>query len=83
MTAFRDYQESKKYDFINNSEEDIDLPVSEVLYFEVEGNKNFVVRPSGTEPKIKMYFSVSEKTLDSALDSINKFKKDVVSIINR
>ena len=38
---------------------EIDLPTSNVLKFELEGDLSVVVRPSGTEPKLKMYISVS------------------------
>ena len=42
------------------------LPKSDVLKFMLEGNCSVVVRPSGTEPKLKTYISVSAKTKDDA-----------------
>ena len=41
----------------------IDLPASDVLYFELEGGSWLCVRPSGTEPKIKLYVSARAETL--------------------
>ena len=48
--------------------EKIDLPVSNVLKFELEDNLSVVVRPSGTEPKLKMYMSVSAGSREKAGD---------------
>ena len=42
------------------------LPRSEVLKFLLEGNCSLVVRPSGTEPKLKLYISVSAADKESA-----------------
>lgn len=42
------------------------LPKSEVLKFLLEGNCSLVVRPSGTEPKLKLYISVSAADKESA-----------------
>ena len=38
-----------------------DLPQSDVLYFELEDETNVIVRPSGTEPKIKVYILAKGK----------------------
>lgn len=42
----------------------MDLPASDVLIFELEGGSRVIVRPSGTEPKIKYYFEHIEKIED-------------------
>ena len=47
-------------------EERIDLPVSNVLKFWLEGDSSVVVRPSGTEPKLKIYLSVSAAAREQA-----------------
>lgn len=44
-----------------------DLPKSDVLKFLLAGNTSIVVRPSGTEPKLKLYFSVSGENKECAL----------------
>ncbi|MCL2825281.1 MAG: phospho-sugar mutase, partial [Polyangiaceae bacterium] len=43
----------------------VDLPRSDVLVFELEGGSRIVVRPSGTEPKIKFYYDHRESVMDS------------------
>lgn len=54
-----DYDASTKTNLISKTVENIDLPKSNVLIYEtVEGTK-VAARPSGTEPKIKFYFSVN------------------------
>ena len=53
VVAVRDYKTGVRTE--NGREEPTGLPVSDVLYFELEGGNWVCVRPSGTEPKIKLY----------------------------
>lgn len=62
------------------SKQSCNLPSSNVLYFEYK-DKWFCVRPSGTEPKIKIYFGGKSNTLDSAHDKAIKLKEEVVGKI--
>ena len=55
-----DYQASKRVD--GDVESVIDLPKSNVLEFRLEDDNKLIVRPSGTEPKIKIYLSGKGKT---------------------
>ena len=59
--SLKDFLSSEKVDFINNKKTNIDLPKSNVLIFELSDGSEIAVRPSGTEPKIKFYFSVNTK----------------------
>lgn len=43
------------------------LPKSDVLKYILEGNCSVVIRPSGTEPKLKIYISVSEESKEAAM----------------
>ncbi|MBQ5565762.1 MAG: phospho-sugar mutase, partial [Clostridia bacterium] len=52
-----DYLLSYEKDFATGEETTIDLPKSNVLSYSLEGNNAIIVRPSGTEPKIKIYFT--------------------------
>ena len=81
VTALRDYELKKKVDLLNDTEEAIDLPKSDVLFFEMEDKSWFVVRPSGTEPKIKIYFSVVADTLQAAESKMAQFKDAVSALI--
>ena len=62
------------------SKQSCNLPSSNVLYFEYK-DKWFCVRPSGTEPKIKIYFGGKSNSLDSAHDKAIKLKEEVVGKI--
>ena len=53
VTAIRDYKKGTRTE--NGKTEPTGLPTSDVLYFELEGGNWVCVRPSGTEPKIKLY----------------------------
>jgi phosphoglucomutase len=63
-----DYQLQVKTNLATGESEKIDLPKSNVLQFITEDGSKISARPSGTEPKIKFYFSVY-----SPLDSISDF----------
>ena len=53
------------------------LPKSDVLKYILENNCSVVVRSSGTEPKLKTYFSVSAKTKDNAEKSGKKITEEL------
>lgn len=53
-----DYQTSMSKDLKTGKEEKIDIPKSDVLIFYTQDGSKIAARPSGTEPKIKFYFSV-------------------------
>lgn len=83
VLAFRDYECGVRMDFANASKQIIDLPKSNVLYFELENNGWFCVRPSGTEPKIKFYFGVKGPDLQTANDVLNTIKKYILSYVQK
>lgn len=56
-----DYFFGKGYDFENSTFFDTNLPISDVIQFFTADGSKVTIRPSGTEPKIKFYFSVNEK----------------------
>ena len=53
------------------------LPKSDVLKYLLDGNCSVVVRPSGTEPKLKTYISVSAKTRDEAVEIEKKITEEL------
>jgi len=61
VVMIRDYQTSMEKDLVAKTERPINLPKSNVLQFFLEDGSKISVRPSGTEPKIKFYFSVNAK----------------------
>ena len=72
VIEYRDYSISKLENYKNNTTETINLPKSNVLYYELEDDAWCCVRPSGTEPKIKFYIGVKGKSIE---DSENKLKE--------
>lgn len=61
-----DYDTSVSYDTVNGAENKITLPKSNVLCYYMEDGSSLIVRPSGTEPKIKMYLGSVGKTMESS-----------------
>lgn len=72
------------YDFKDGIEyRGLVLPKSNVLRFEFEDNYTFMARPSGTEPKIKIYLFVRENSKESAEKEMEKFTTEVKSIVDK
>lgn len=65
ILCFCDYLNRIKI-FNNCSKETINLPASDVLKFELADNVSVVIRPSGTEPKLKVYISVAANTKEKS-----------------
>lgn len=65
IVSVSDYKESV-IKYRDGHQEKTMLPASDVLKYDLEGNLSVVVRPSGTEPKLKMYFSVSAENEEAA-----------------
>lgn len=82
VVCVEDYQSSTGKDFMNNATFDLTVPKSNVLIYYLEDGSKICARPSGTEPKIKFYFSVkaeidsreeiltTEKYLDTKIENI-------------
>ncbi len=83
IALFRDYQSGKGMHLLTGETEHLDLPKSDVLHFTFEDHSWFCIRPSGTEPKIKVYFSVVEKDMEEAKKRLEAVKADVMARIER
>jgi len=71
IKTIEDFKVGIKYNSIDGNKETISLPKSDVIIFTTEDGAKVAVRPSGTEPKIKFYFSVnSPLTQQSEYDDI-------------
>lgn len=81
VTAVRDYDTSVRTEIKSGAKEEILLPKSNVIYLELEDGNNFVVRPSGTEPKIKLYCLLRGKDSAAAEDLLAKVKDDIKKIV--
>ena len=67
VVTLMDYKKSTSTNLVNGTNSPIDLPQSNVLQFVLEDGSKITARPSGTEPKIKFYFSL-KADLPSAND---------------
>ena len=61
----------------------IDLPKSNVLKYFLDDESWFVLRPSGTEPKLKVYFSTVGDSKEHAISKNNKLKAEVMKLIEK
>lgn len=66
VTAFRDYLKGTRLDIATGEEKELGLPKADVLYFELENGNWMCIRPSGTEPKIKLYINTRGTTEEAA-----------------
>ena len=80
VVGMKDYQKKYSKNLITNEEGTTDLPTSNVLYFDIEGDAWCAVRPSGTEPKIKFYMGVKEKTMDDANNKLEELKNEMLKL---
>jgi len=71
VTFVNDYEASTEKNMITGEEKIIELPKSNVLIYHTEDGTKVAARPSGTEPKIKFYFSV-KSPLDTVGNAIEK-----------
>ncbi len=78
----QDFKSQKEIELINGKETDINIESSNVLKYFFEDGSFIALRPSGTEPKIKFYFSTNRKTKIDAENRLNYLKSIVEKIID-
>jgi phosphoglucomutase len=72
VICIKDYLLSESHDLLSDKKEALTLPKSNVLQFYTKDGNRVTVRPSGTEPKIKFYFSVKGELKDvKDFDTVN------------
>ena len=76
-----DYEMSEEVDLAANETKKINLPVSNVLKYVFDDQSWFVVRPSGTEPKMKIYLAVAGTSLEDSNKKIEEFKEKVMTLV--
>jgi phosphoglucomutase len=76
-----DYDASTKRDLLKDTIESIDIPKSNVLIYETVNGTKIAARPSGTEPKIKFYFSVNKELC--CIDKAKEIEAELDSKIQR
>ncbi len=74
VARVRDYLSGTVTDCTNRSVTKTDISGSNVLYFELEDDTRFIVRPSGTEPKIKIYILAHAGSYDECNRRVEKYE---------
>jgi len=84
VICIEDYQSSKGKDIMNAEEFEINIPKSNVLIYYLEDGSKICARPSGTEPKIKFYFSVNGAldTIENAVAKEKELDNKIAGIIS-
>ncbi|WP_432407060.1 phospho-sugar mutase [Wukongibacter sp. M2B1] len=82
VEIIRDYLNGRANLILENEQKELDLPKSNVLHFTLEDGSWFAVRPSGTEPKIKIYFSVVGEKDVEAEKKLDRIRGQVLKIID-
>lgn len=72
-----DYKRGAEIDVAAGGEQEADLPKSNMLYYELSAGAWFLVRPSGTEPKIKFYFGVKGFSQADAASQLEALMSEV------
>ncbi|EOP48389.1 phosphoglucomutase [Bacillus cereus VDM053] len=79
VVAVEDYKESIITTLQDGNKEEIHLPKSNVLKYQLEDGSWFCLRPSGTEPKIKFYFGVQDDSLQNSEQKLLTIKEDIMN----
>jgi len=78
VLEFRDYAQSTIKNMVTGEISKTDLPKSNVLYYDLEGDRWCCVRPSGTEPKIKFYLGSKEENMGKAEEVLKVLEEDML-----
>ena len=82
VVVVEDYQTQKRYEVQEQKESPIELPASNVLKYYLEDGSWFALRPSGTEPKAKVYMSVVSENSTQTKKRLEAIKKDVLKRVD-
>lgn len=76
-----DYKTGKTHDLVSGDEGETGLPSSNVLSYRCENGSTAIVRPSGTEPKIKIYITAKADTRENAEKEGKRISDDMKNIL--
>ena len=77
-----DYNSLTKLTVATGESEVIDLPKANILIYWLAGGHQVIIRPSGTEPKVKVYYSITGKDLAEATAIKSKIDEDIKPILS-
>ena len=81
VLKFRDYDRNVIRNLVTGEVTETGLPKSNVLYYELENNSWCCVRPSGTEPKIKLYMGIKANSMEMANKKLDELKEAMESLV--
>ena len=81
IISFRDYQTSQIKNPATGEISGTNLPKSDVLYFDLENGTKVIIRPSGTEPKIKIYYLISAECEKAAGEQVEKLESEMSGFV--
>ena len=81
VVKINDYSKSVSTDTVSGEKTAIDLPKSNVISYFLENGSSLIVRPSGTEPKIKLYIGAVGKTASDAEQKLDSLETAGVSLL--
>lgn len=79
----RDYSKNLKTDLATGAVTEIGSPLTNCVYYELENGSFICVRPSGTEPKLKIYYSVKSRNKAEAEEALEKMQAAVKKILKK
>ncbi len=84
VSTVRDYSRNVKIDIETGAESEIEksFPLTNCIYYELKNGSFICVRPSGTEPKLKIYFSVKANNKATAETALAKMQAAAKKLIN-
>ncbi len=81
IAVVEDYKTGKALDVNSNTVTELDYPSSNVIIFVMENKDKVIIRPSGTEPKIKIYAMVQGENEEAAKAQTENYKKDIMNVL--
>ena len=81
VSTVRDYSKNIKTDVETGATSEIGSPLTNCVYYELENGSFICVRPSGTEPKLKIYFSVKANNKTDAEAALEKMQAAVKKLL--
>ena len=81
VLEFKDFSKDTIKDMITGKVSSTGLPRSNVLYYVLENDNWCCIRPSGTEPKIKIYIGVKSSSIDNANKTFENLKNSMMELV--
>ncbi|MCD8206136.1 MAG: phospho-sugar mutase [Clostridia bacterium] len=81
VEAIRDYSSDTRTDVATGEKSAIGSPLTNCIYYELKNGSFICARPSGTEPKLKIYYSVKAQNKENAEEALEVLKAEVEKLL--